>query len=85
MVRKIFFIGFGIFTLVCCALIVIYGGYSSMIFIPLGFSLLITGIKLKTNHHMHERKLLVKKITLLMKGKSDFFVETHCCRQKQTV
>ncbi len=77
MARKLFFVGFGIFTLICCTLIFIYGGNSSLIFLPLGLSLLITGIKLQTNPQVQKRKLLLKRIALLMKGKSDTYIETH--------
>ena len=64
MVRKFFFIGFGAFTLICCVFIFMYGGYSSLIFLPLGLSLLITGIKLKGSPHVQKRKLLLKRIAL---------------------
>jgi hypothetical protein len=76
-VRKLFFIFFGVFTLICCVCLFIYGGYSSLIFLPLGLSLFITGIKLQTNNLSSDRKRILLTIKFYLQGKSEEYIKKH--------
>jgi hypothetical protein len=78
MAKKLFFTGFGAFTLASSLISIIYGGFSNLMFLPLGLFLLVTGIKLKTKTCTQKERLVLKRIKFLMKGKSDAYIKTNC-------
>ena len=75
MAKKLFFLISGLLTLACSLAGIIYRGTAALIFLPMAFALLLAGGKLKSKTGTPDKRLLLKRIKLLMQGKSDAYLE----------